>query len=186
MFDFFLCSDTADLTFDGRHKHPRILVKNQKAETWQKGSGKVPEASDVNVRHVFCEQELSGFCYWELEWDGTVAVGVSYKGAANTSVLGSDDKSWAVFCSNQPRSCLEFDKCAKQARTQKRPHRKICTFPSKKMAVFLNCEAGSLSYYSVTSGELTLITAFKVTAFKEPLVPTFWLHSGSVTLCNVE
>uniref|UniRef100_A0A8C6TRW5 B30.2/SPRY domain-containing protein n=1 Tax=Neogobius melanostomus TaxID=47308 RepID=A0A8C6TRW5_9GOBI len=173
---------TADLTFDGRFKHPRIIVEGQKARTWKNVTEKIPEANGVSVRHVFCEQELSGLCYWELEWDGTVGIGVSYKGAATKSVIGSDDNSWAVFCSNQPHSCLEFDKCAKQAHTQKRPHRKICEFPSQKMALYLNWEAGTLSYYSVIGKELTLITTFKATAFKKPLVPTFWLHSGSVSL----
>ncbi|KAK7884092.1 hypothetical protein WMY93_027215 [Mugilogobius chulae] len=145
---------TADLTFDVNHKHPRIIVENQTARMREKVCEKIPETRGaVSVRQVFCEQELSGLCYWELEWEGTVGVGVCYKGAASKCVLGWDDMSWAVFTSNQSSSCLDFAKAAKQARSPKKPHRKTLTFPSQKMAVFLDGQAGILEYYSVTQKE---------------------------------
>ncbi|XP_072306311.1 uncharacterized protein [Eucyclogobius newberryi] len=172
---------TADLTFDAKLKHPKIIFENQKALIREKVSVNIPEARGaVSVRHVFCEQELSGLCYWELEWDGTVGIGVAYKGAATKNVLGFDDKSWSVFCSNQPDNCLEFEQ--KQARVPVKNQRKMLKFPSQKMAVYLDWQAGTLSYYSVTPEELSLITTFKAT-FKQPLVPTFWMLCGSVTLC---
>ncbi|KAK7883993.1 hypothetical protein WMY93_027116 [Mugilogobius chulae] len=120
-------SDTADLTFDVNHKHPRIIVENQTAQIWKnvpvtkilKANSERHVVEKSPRRQVFCEQELSGLCYWELEWEGTVGVGVCYKGAASKCVLGWDDMSWAVFTSNQSSSCLEFNAPTQASSPQK-------------------------------------------------------------------
>uniref|UniRef100_A0A671YPZ5 NACHT domain-containing protein n=2 Tax=Sparus aurata TaxID=8175 RepID=A0A671YPZ5_SPAAU len=55
----------------------------------------------------------------------------------------------------------------------------------KKIALFLDWEGGTLTYYSVTSGELSLIHTFE-DKFTEPLFPGFWFRNGSVTLCEID
>uniref|UniRef100_A0AAV2M1W4 B30.2/SPRY domain-containing protein n=1 Tax=Knipowitschia caucasica TaxID=637954 RepID=A0AAV2M1W4_KNICA len=198
---------TVDLTYDLRLKHSRIVISKQTALMRQRHDTEsqrhdtesqrhdtesqrpVTERdrrAGVRVRHVFCEQQLRGLCYWELQWDGTVGVGVCYKGSALDQVLGCDHRSWGVFCSNQPNSCLDFTKSAKQARIPPLKNRRVCQVPSQRMAVYLDWVAGTLSFYSVMAdGEQRPVTTF-TDSFTEPLVPLFWLQYGSVTLCDTE
>ncbi|XP_063741012.1 uncharacterized protein LOC134865424 isoform X2 [Eleginops maclovinus] len=55
----------------------------------------------------------------------------------------------------------------------------------KRTAVFLDWEAGTLTYYDVTPEKLSLIHTFHA-KFTEPLFPSFWFQTGSVTLCKIE
>ncbi|XP_068589349.1 uncharacterized protein [Cebidichthys violaceus] len=54
----------------------------------------------------------------------------------------------------------------------------------KKIGVFLDWEAGTLTYYGVTPGKRFLIHTFHA-KFTEPLFPCFWFQKGSVTLCEM-
>ncbi|XP_037628836.1 uncharacterized protein LOC119489909 isoform X12 [Sebastes umbrosus] len=55
----------------------------------------------------------------------------------------------------------------------------------KKIAVFLDWEAGTLTYYGVISEKLIHIHTFHA-KFTEPLFPCFWFQKGSVTLCEID
>ncbi|XP_074500840.1 uncharacterized protein LOC141773072 isoform X5 [Sebastes fasciatus] len=55
----------------------------------------------------------------------------------------------------------------------------------KKIAVFLDWEAGTLTYYGVISEKLIHIHTFHA-KFTEPLFPCFWFRKGSVTLCEID
>ncbi|XP_034001069.1 uncharacterized protein LOC117494326 isoform X6 [Trematomus bernacchii] len=55
----------------------------------------------------------------------------------------------------------------------------------KRIAVFLDWEAGTLTYYGVTQEKLSLIHTFHA-KFTEPLFPCFWFQKGSVTLCKID
>ncbi|KAJ4933776.1 hypothetical protein JOQ06_006587 [Pogonophryne albipinna] len=55
----------------------------------------------------------------------------------------------------------------------------------KRIAVFLDWEAGTLTYYGVTQEKLSLIHTFHA-RFTEPLFPCFWFQKGSVTLCKID
>ncbi|KAK9515584.1 hypothetical protein VZT92_026220 [Zoarces viviparus] len=54
----------------------------------------------------------------------------------------------------------------------------------KKIGVFLDWEAGTLTYYDVTPEKQFLIHTFHA-KFTEPLFPCFWFKKGSVTLCEM-
>uniref|UniRef100_A0AAQ4NRT6 NACHT domain-containing protein n=1 Tax=Gasterosteus aculeatus aculeatus TaxID=481459 RepID=A0AAQ4NRT6_GASAC len=54
---------------------------------------------------------------------------------------------------------------------------------TKKIGIFLDWEAGSLTYYCVRSEKKELIHTFHG-KFTEPVFPCFWFKKGSVTLCN--
>ncbi|XP_068437314.1 uncharacterized protein [Clinocottus analis] len=54
----------------------------------------------------------------------------------------------------------------------------------KKIGVFLDWEAGTLTYYGVTPEKQFLIHTFHA-KFTEPLFPCFWFQKGSVTLCEM-
>ncbi|KAM8755501.1 uncharacterized protein AB9X84_011938 isoform 2-T5 [Acanthopagrus schlegelii] len=63
--------------------------------------------------------------------------------------------------------------------------KKIESPQCKKIALLLDWEGGTLKYYSVTSGELSLIHTFEA-EFTEPLFAGFWFKNGSVTLCEID
>ncbi|KAL6119950.1 uncharacterized protein ACO6RY_04406 [Pungitius sinensis] len=53
----------------------------------------------------------------------------------------------------------------------------------KKIGVFLDWEAGTLSYYCVKPEKKVLLHTFH-NKFTEPVFPCFWFKKGSVTLCS--
>ena len=61
-----------------------------------------PERFD-RWEQVLCREGLTGRCYWEVEWRGHVAIGVTYRGitrrgAGVDSLLGYNNKSWSLYC----------------------------------------------------------------------------------------
>ncbi|XP_029108774.1 NACHT, LRR and PYD domains-containing protein 3-like [Scleropages formosus] len=129
---------------------------------------------------VLCAEGLSGRCYWEIQWKGKGAViGVTYKGIrrkgdSDDCGLGFNDKSWSLRCSNESYSVRHNKK-----------QTDIPTPPTPRVGVYLDWAAGNLSFYSVSSGELTLLYKFTST-FTEPLCPGFWVwHKSSVSLCKL-
>ena len=154
---------------------------NRRARTEQKVEKKVarPENEKRFKRtQVFCDKGLEGFCYWEVEWKGTVGIAVAYEevGRAwnSASGLGSNDKSWNLLCSKTGYTAIHGNKSVK-----------ISTSPCQKIGVFLDCERGTLSYYSISSSEeRSLIHTFQAD-FKDLLYAGFWFQKGSATLCDI-
>ncbi|XP_045074680.1 stonustoxin subunit beta-like, partial [Coregonus clupeaformis] len=136
---------------------------------------------------VLCREGLTGRCYWEVEWSGRRAViGVAYKGIrrrgwGNDCVIGSNDKSWSLFCSDNRYFARHNNKST------------IIDVPSSsshRVGVYLDWPAGTLSFYRVSSDTLTHLYTFHST-FTEPLYPGFrvWddpfdLWGSSVSLCQ--
>ncbi|XP_074538540.1 stonustoxin subunit beta-like [Halichoeres trimaculatus] len=127
---------------------------------------------------VSCEEGQKGLCYWEVEWKGTVGIAVAYRGVDrkwdSKSGLGCNDMSWSLLCSKNGYKAIH----GKTSEDITEPF-------SQKIAVLLDWEAGTLSYYCDKSGELSLIHTFKA-QFTEPVYPGFWFKKGSVTLCEVD
>uniref|UniRef100_A0A8C1X5Y2 B30.2/SPRY domain-containing protein n=1 Tax=Cyprinus carpio TaxID=7962 RepID=A0A8C1X5Y2_CYPCA len=135
-----------------------------------------PDRFDVS--QVLCRESVCGRCYWELEWSGDIGVciSVSYKSISrkggNECLFGFNDQSWSLICSPSSYSFL---------------HNKIpSVLPlesiSRRIGVFVDHSAGTLSFYSV-SDTMSLIHTVQTT-FTQPLYPGFALGSGSsVKLC---
>ncbi|XP_038854455.1 protein NLRC3-like [Salvelinus namaycush] len=134
---------------------------------------------------VLCREGLSG-CryYWEVERDGRVAfIGVVYKGmrrkgGEDDTWIGANWKSWSLYCSD---SGYEFNHPGVWRRSFSGP-------VSNRVGVYLDCSAGNLSFYSVSSsGTLTHLYT-EHTTFTEPLYPGFGFEvfSSSVTLCQID
>ncbi|XP_059424607.1 tripartite motif-containing protein 16-like [Carassius carassius] len=128
---------------------------------------------------VFCRESVCGCCYWELEWSGEngVCISVAYKsisrkGGAKECVFGFSDQSWSLFCSpsrysfwhNKNETVLSVESI------------------SRRIGVFVDHRAGTLSFYSV-SDTMSLIHTVQTT-FTQPLYPGFGFGSGSsLKLC---
>uniref|UniRef100_A0A8C4TLB8 Tripartite motif-containing protein 16-like protein n=1 Tax=Erpetoichthys calabaricus TaxID=27687 RepID=A0A8C4TLB8_ERPCA len=127
---------------------------------------------------VLCTEALSGArYYWEVEWNGEgVDIGVTYKGIQSKGwgmncLLGNDDRSWCLYCSDSTHSVWHNNTKID-----------ISSSPCHRIGVYLDCPAGSLSFYSI-SDSTTLLHRFYA-SFTEPLYPGFKVGANcSVTIC---
>uniref|UniRef100_A0A672YL44 B30.2/SPRY domain-containing protein n=1 Tax=Sphaeramia orbicularis TaxID=375764 RepID=A0A672YL44_9TELE len=130
---------------------------------------------------VMCSTGLTGRCYWEVEWNGYVSIAVTYrgirrKGNSKDCVFGGNDQSWNLFCSERDLSVWHNNK-----ETWLPP-----PFSSSgRVGVYVDCPAGSVSFYKVSSDKLIHIYTFNTT-FTEPVSGGFGLGTeSSVSLCEL-
>ncbi|XP_053193426.1 NACHT, LRR and PYD domains-containing protein 3-like [Scomber japonicus] len=136
---------------------------------------------------LLCRNDLTGRCYWEVEWRGWVDISVSYRGISrkgyrDDSKFGRNGQSWCLNCSDVNGYSVRHNK------------RKISIFPyysssssvSRRVAVFVDCPTGTLSFYRVSSDTLIHLYTFNTT-FTEPLCAGFglWYSGCSVSLCHL-
>ncbi|XP_078138290.1 protein NLRC3-like isoform X3 [Centroberyx gerrardi] len=141
-----------------------------------------------NWEQLLCRNGLTGRCYWEVEWEGMVFIGVTYRGIRRRGVgddcrIGGNEKSWSLICSGKGYSAWHNN------RTTDIPS--LSSSVSNRVAVYLDWPAGSLSFYRVSSDTLIHIHTFHST-FTEPLYPGFGFGFGfglrfdsSVSLCQI-
>uniref|UniRef100_A0A3B5R0W6 B30.2/SPRY domain-containing protein n=1 Tax=Xiphophorus maculatus TaxID=8083 RepID=A0A3B5R0W6_XIPMA len=130
---------------------------------------------------LLCRTGLTGRCYWEVEWRGGVYISVSCrrirrKGDSADCVFGYNVHSWSLSCSDD----VGYSVWHNNIKT-----RLSSSSVSNRVAVYVDCPAGILSFYRVSSDSLILLHTFNTT-FTEPLIPgfRFWFSSGSsVFLC---
>lgn len=147
-----------------------------------------PSSPEVYYKweQVLCTQGLTGLRYWEVEWKGTVSIGVTYKAGPDKgpdeSWHGGNDRSWMLLCKDNHYSAWHDYKM-----TEIRLSRRPAGF--QKVGVFLDWPAGILSFYDVTSDtRLHLHTVF--CRFTEPLYPALWfwftleMYKCSAALCD--
>ncbi|CAL8292790.1 unnamed protein product [Arctogadus glacialis] len=135
---------------------------------------------------VLGREALTGRCYWEVEWEGGVVIGVTYRGITrrgegDDSWLGLNNKSWVLYCSDDRYS-------ARYNGTE-------TALPpppagSTRVGVYLDRPAGSLSFYRVSPGgggssdTLTHLHTFWSSFTQEDLLPGLWV-GGSASLCRL-
>uniref|UniRef100_A0A3B5AWH2 B30.2/SPRY domain-containing protein n=1 Tax=Stegastes partitus TaxID=144197 RepID=A0A3B5AWH2_9TELE len=127
---------------------------------------------------LLCRNGLTGRRYWEVEWRGKVDIAVSYimirrKGYSRTSRFGGNNQSWCLSCSDD---CYSVWHNNTETITPLPP-----SSISHRVAVYLDCPAGTLSFYRVSSNKLILLHTFSTT-FTGPLYPGFRVWTGSVRL----
>ncbi|KAL3999845.1 hypothetical protein ACER0C_007616 [Sarotherodon galilaeus] len=125
---------------------------------------------------LLCTDHLTGRCYWEVEWRGDIEISVSYRGIRRKGHItdcgfGSNDQSWSLRCSDKGYSVWH----SKQ-------HTRISSSSSSssisnRVAVYVDCPAGTLSFYRVSSDTLIHLHTFNTT-FTELLYPGFRLRSN--------
>ncbi|KAF1393404.1 hypothetical protein PFLUV_G00015330, partial [Perca fluviatilis] len=130
---------------------------------------------------LLCRYGLTGRCYWEVERRGEVNIAVSYRGMrrrgqSDDCVFGGNDQSWSLNCSDGRYSVWHNNRETSISSSS----------VSGRVAVYVDCPAGSLSFYRVSSDSLIHLHTLNTT-FTQPLYPGFWLRSpgSSVSLCRV-
>ncbi|XP_071324053.1 NLR family CARD domain-containing protein 3-like isoform X10 [Trachinotus anak] len=132
---------------------------------------------------LLCRNGLTGRCYWEVEWRGDVHVSVSYreirrKGNGEDCLFGRNDQSWSLICSDaHSYSVCHNNSVASISSSSSVSHR---------VAVYVDCPAGTLSFYRVSSDSLIHLHTFNTT-FTQPLYPGFGFctNGSSVSLCSL-
>ncbi|KAM3868963.1 uncharacterized protein ACN63O_006328 [Diretmus argenteus] len=131
---------------------------------------------------VLSREDLTGRCYWEVEWTGHVSIAVSHKNISRTGtgvecVFGHNDKSWSLDCYN---NSYEFS------------HNHISTPApgpqSSRVGVYLDHRAGILSFYSVSGTMMTLLHRVQ-TSFTQTLYAGFrlyWSVGSTTELCELK
>ncbi|XP_028254174.1 NLR family CARD domain-containing protein 3-like [Parambassis ranga] len=130
---------------------------------------------------LLCRNVLTGRCYWEVEWRGEVYISVSYrrirrKGDSDDCWFGGNNQSWSLGCSDRLGYSVYHNNRETLISSSSGSHR---------AAVYVDCPAGTLSFYRVSSDTLIHLHTFSTT-FTQPLHAGFWLDPGSsVSLCCV-
>ncbi|KAK7944651.1 hypothetical protein WMY93_000379 [Mugilogobius chulae] len=155
---------SCEFSLDPNTAHRKLkLSEDKRTVTYVDEEQQYPDHEDrfTDYEQVLSCTGLSGRCYWEVNWSGWVYVAVSYKGIrrrgwADENVFGGNDQSW----------CLNIK--------------------SGRVAVLLDSEAGSLSFYEVGSdGELSHIYTYR-SSFTEPLFPGFALMDEESSVSVVD
>ncbi|XP_075995078.1 protein NLRC3-like isoform X5 [Genypterus blacodes] len=140
-----------------------------------------PERFDGLCPQLLCRNGLTGRCYWEVKWRGDVDISVSYrgirrKGDGRESWFGENNQSWMLRCSDGHSYSVWHNNSSMSLSvpgSSSVPHR---------VGVYLDCPAGTLSFYSVSDSLMHLHTF--TTTFTQPLYAGFglWDFDSSVTL----
>ncbi|KAK2812278.1 hypothetical protein Q5P01_000054, partial [Channa striata] len=160
------------------------LSDNNRKVTCVKEDQSYPDHPDrfENWSQLLCRNGLTGRCYWEVEWSGRVSLSVSYRGIRRKGKsikcwFGMNNRSWSLRCSDGG--------CHSVWHNNRQTPISSSSSVSHRVSVYVDCPAGSLSFYSVSSDKLIHLHTFNTT-FTEPLYPGFWIRSGSVSLCSVK
>ncbi|KAI4886662.1 hypothetical protein NFI96_012782 [Prochilodus magdalenae] len=164
-----------ELTLDPNTAHRRLALTDVETKaTLQATAQPYPDSPQRfdGWTQVLCLQPLSSTrCYWEVEWRGRgSSVGVASgsmprKGADAKAGLGYNSQSWSLELSDM---C-----CAAMHANQKE---EIPVIYCPRVGVFLDRDAGKLTFYSVDDGLVPLHT-FRG-SFPQSLFAAFGVGSG--------
>ncbi|KAM9314297.1 NACHT, LRR and PYD domains-containing protein 3-like isoform 3-T4 [Pholidichthys leucotaenia] len=158
------------------------LSDNNRKVTWVMEDQNYPDHPDRFdfCYQLLCRNGLTGRCYWEVEWRGKVSISVSYRGIRRKGVsddcwFGWNNQSWSLDCSDDDGYSVYHNKIRTSISSSS---------VSTRVGVYVDCPAGLLSFYRVSSDTLIHLHTFNTT-FTEPLYPGFWVWSNSsVSLCS--
>ncbi|KAK3560760.1 hypothetical protein QTP86_019217 [Hemibagrus guttatus] len=174
-------NDFCYLTLDSNTVHRKLILSEMNrvvthTKTKQQYSDH-PERFDCRPQ-VLCKESVSGRCYWEVEWSGTVYISVSYKemsrkGEDIECLFGRNSQSWSLQCSSSSVSFWHNN-----IKTELRGPE------SFRIGVCVDHSAGTLSFYSV-SDMMSLLHRVHTT-FTQPLYAGFclWNFDATVRLCE--
>ncbi|KAK7901614.1 hypothetical protein WMY93_018383 [Mugilogobius chulae] len=165
-----------DLTLDPNTAHRELKLSDNKKEVTHVREQPYPDHQDrfEYWEQLLCSTGLTGRCYWEVQWSGDVSISVSYreiirKGNTFDSSFGHNAQSWSLDCS-------EAGFYVWHNHEQTRLPQPWSSYGT--VAVFVDCPAGSLSFYTVSSDQLIHLHTFNTTFTHTP-VPGFWIGPDS-------
>ncbi|XP_026013354.1 uncharacterized protein LOC101480339 [Maylandia zebra] len=175
---------SCQLTIDTNTVHTNLkLSDNNRTVTHVEEVQSYPDHPDRfdDRPQLLCRDGLTGRCYWEVEWRGRVDISVSYggirrKGDSISCLFGGNDQSWSLSCSenryfvwhNNQKTCFSSSSSS----------------VSNRVGVYVDCPAGTLSFYRVSSDTLIHLHTFNTT-FTEPLYAGFAFRPvSSLCLCK--
>ncbi|KAE8577301.1 hypothetical protein XENTR_v10004513 [Xenopus tropicalis] len=179
-----------DITLDRNTAANNVLVSNgNKMASYSETRQCYPESPERFQESQVLSSRLfaSGQHYWEVEVSelGEVRIGVAYPSIARKgfrSYIGENTKSWCLY-RYETSSKLE----EKQQRFSGRHGSKETHLPYRvschRLGVYLDCEAGSVSFYELCD-QIRHLHTFTAT-FTEPLHAAFCVWGGaSVTVLS--
>ncbi|KAJ0062201.1 hypothetical protein NL108_017691 [Boleophthalmus pectinirostris] len=181
---------SCDVSLDPNTAHRRMLLsEDHRTVTCVKEEQEYPDHDDrFTVRpQVLSCTGLRGRCYWEVDWSGRrVEIAVSYReirrSGGGECEFGFNDHSWCLRIYDDGEYFVWYN--SNSTRLHRCCHSERGGVPCGRVGVFLDSEAGALSFYDVSSaGELFHLWTFS-SSFSEPLFPGFRMVSegSSVTL----
>ncbi|KAL7370422.1 hypothetical protein ABVT39_028237 [Epinephelus coioides] len=176
------------------------LSDNNRKVTFVKEVQSYPDHPDRFDRwpQLLCRTGLTGRCYWEVEWRGEVYISVSYRGIRRRGdredcVFGMNHQSWSLICSDDDGRYYVWHN-NRETELSSSSSSSSSSFSSSsssssvsgRVAVYVDCPAGTLSFFTVSSDTLIHLHTFNTT-FTEPLYPGFgfWSYGSSVSLCSL-
>ncbi|XP_028442264.1 NLR family CARD domain-containing protein 3 isoform X1 [Perca flavescens] len=164
------------------HRNLQLSDNNRKV-TYVREDQSYPDHPDrfVSWPQLLCRNGLTGRCYWEVKWEGRVYIAVTYRGItrrgnSKNCLPGWNDQSWSLKCADDD----SFSVCHNNSR------KRLSSSVSDRVGVYVDCPAGTLSFYSVSADSLIHLHTFN-TIFTKPLYPAFVVSSGSsVSLCSLQ
>ncbi|XP_056441477.1 E3 ubiquitin-protein ligase Midline-1-like [Gadus chalcogrammus] len=182
-----LVFDACDLTLDPNTAHRRLsLSEDNRKVTRVEEDQSYPDHQDRfdYYLQVLGREALTGRCYWEVEWEGRVVIGVTYRGITRRGRdvdgwLGQNNKSWVLYCTDGLYAARYNGREA------------VLPLPpagSTRVGVYLDRPAGSLSFYRVSPGgggssdTLTHLHTFWSSFTQEDLLPGVRVRWGGGVL----
>ncbi|XP_072512708.1 uncharacterized protein [Salminus brasiliensis] len=177
-----------DLTLDPNTAHRRLSLSegNRKVVCGEEHQSYPdhPERFDV-YEQVMSRESLTGRCYWEAEWSGVDALiavtyqGINRKGGGDDCGFGKNERSWRLYCSKNSYTARH---------NKKRIYMPPPPFHSNRVGVYVDCPAGILSFYTVSSDTHFLAHMYTFhSTFTEPLHAgfRFWYSDSSVCVAKM-
>uniref|UniRef100_A0A8C1T0Y6 NACHT, LRR and PYD domains-containing protein 3-like n=1 Tax=Cyprinus carpio TaxID=7962 RepID=A0A8C1T0Y6_CYPCA len=176
-----------NLTLDLNTVHTRLTLSEENRKvmlvTEKQPYPDHPERFD-KYPQVLCRESLTGRCYWEAEWSGfAVNISLTYKGIGRKEKsddcrFGLNEKSWSLNC---------FDNSFNVCHNSNITYISVPPYRSKRVGVYLDWSAGTLSFYSISDTHKTTTLHTFSSSFTEPLYAGFWVdNSSSVSLCDMK
>uniref|UniRef100_UPI003AAD8684 protein NLRC3-like n=1 Tax=Centroberyx gerrardi TaxID=166262 RepID=UPI003AAD8684 len=166
-----------ELTLDPNTAHRKLFLSEDNRKVTEREEQRYPDHPERfdYWKQLLCRNGLTGRCYWEVEREGEVSIGVTYRGISRRGDssdcrLGGNEKSWSLFCSDDSYSAWHGNISTVIS--------SLSSSVSNRVAVYLDWSAGSLSFYRVSSDSLIHLHTFHST-FTEPLYPACGFGSGS-------
>ncbi|XP_053189428.1 NLR family CARD domain-containing protein 3-like [Scomber japonicus] len=174
---------TLELELDPNTMNRNLKLSDNRKVTYVEKVQSYPDHPDRfdSYPQLLSRNVLTGRCYWEVKWRGGAYLSVSYrrirrKGNSDGCLFGRNDQSWCLICSSYSGYSVHHNK--RGTAISSSSSWSSSSSVSDRVAVYVDCPAGTLSFYRVSSDTLIHLHTFKTT-FTEPLYAGFGLWSGS-------